>query len=91
MELNRVSGLTLNDYKKIFTGLPNDTNKIFENNYQTFYNIEKKYNINGIFLASLAIHESAWGTSQISLDKKNLFGYGSYDATPYESSYEFED
>ena len=28
MELNKVSGLTLNDYKKIFTGLPNDTNKI---------------------------------------------------------------
>ena len=91
MELNRVSGLTLNDYKKIFTGLPNDTNKIFENNYQTFYNIEKKYNINGIFLASMAIHESGWGTSQIANYKKNLFGYGSYDNTPYESSFEFSD
>ncbi|MEI3357251.1 MAG: G5 domain-containing protein [Clostridia bacterium] len=91
MELNRVSGLTLNDYKKIFTGLPNDTNKIFENNYQTFYNIEKKYNINGIFLASMAIHESGWGTSQIANEKKNLFGYGSYDSTPYESSFEFSD
>ncbi len=91
MELNRVSGLTLNDYKKIFTGLPNDKNKIFENNYTAFYNAEKKYNINGIFLASIAIHESGWGTSQIANDKKNLFGYGSYDATPYESSFEFED
>ena len=39
----------------------------------------------------MAIHESAWGTSQIANDKKNLFGYGSYDSTPYESSYEFED
>ena len=39
----------------------------------------------------MAIHESAWGTSQIANDKKNLFGYGSYDATPYESSYEFTD
>ena len=47
MELNKPSGLTLNDYKKIFTGLSNDTNKIFENNYQAFYNVEKKYNING--------------------------------------------
>lgn len=90
MELNKVSGLTLNDYKKIFTNLSNDTNKIFEDNYTTFYNIEKKYNINGIFLASMAIHESAWGTSQISQEKKNLFGYGSYDNTPYESSFEFE-
>lgn len=91
MELNKVSGLTLNDYKKIFTGIPNDKNKIFQDNYQTFYNIEKKYNINGIFLASMAIHESAWGTSQIANDKHNLFGYGSYDNTPYESSFEFAD
>ncbi len=91
MELNKASGLTLNDYKKIFTGLPKDTNKIFQDNYTAFYNAEKKYNINGIFLASIAIHESGWGTSQIANDKKNLFGYGSYDATPYESSFEFED
>lgn len=89
MELNKVSGLTLNDYKKIFTGLSNDTNKIFEDNYSTFYNVEKKYNINGIFLASMAIHESSWGTSQIAKDKKNLFGYGSYDSTPYDSSFDF--
>ena len=91
MDLNKPSELTLNDYKKIFTGLPNDTNKIFENNYQAFYNAEKKYNINGIFLASIAIHESGWGTSQIAREKNNLFGYGSYDSTPYESSFEFED
>ena len=89
MELNKTSGLTLNDYKKIFTGLPNDKNKIFENNYQVFYNMEKKYNINGIFLASIAIHESAWGTSNIANDKNNLFGYGAYDESPYESSQDF--
>ena len=52
---------------------------------------KKKYNINGIFLASIAIHESNWGTSQIAEEKKTLFGYGSYDATPYESSFEFAD
>lgn len=91
MDLNKSSGLTLNDYKKIFTNLPNDTNKIFENNCQVFYNMDKKYNINGLFLASIAIHESGWGTSQIAMDKHNLFGYGSYDSTPYESSFEFSD
>lgn len=90
MELNKTSGLTLNDYKKIFTNLSNDKNNIFENNYRTFYNVEKKYNINGIFLASMAIHESGWGTSQIAQDKNNLFGYGSYDSSPYESSYDFD-
>lgn len=90
MALNKTSGLTLNDYKKIFSGLPNDANNIFEDNYTVFYNMEKKYNINGIFLASIAIHESGWGTSQIAKDKHNLFGYGSYDETPYASSFEFE-
>ena len=90
MELNKASGLTLNDYKKIFTNLPNDKNNIFEDNYTVFYNMEKKYNINGIFLASMAIHESAWGTSQIAKDKHNLFGYGAYDESPYESSLGFD-
>ena len=89
MELNKPSGLTLKDYQKIFKDLPNDTYNIFEDNAEVFYNVEKQYNINGIFLASLGIHESNWGTSQIAQDKKNLFGYGSYDSTPYESSYEF--
>ena len=91
IELNRTSGLSLNDYKKIFTNLPNDNKKIFEDNYTAFYNAEKKYNINGIFLASIAIHESNWGNSEIAENKKNLFGYGSYDSTPYTSSFEFTD
>ena len=90
MELNKSSGLTLKDYEKIFTNIPNDQNKIFQDNYQVFYNMEKKYNINGIFLASIAIHESGWGTSNIAKDKNNLFGYGAYDETPYESSLDFD-
>ncbi len=90
MTLNVSSDLTLSDYQKIFTNLSSDTNGIFEDNYQVFYNMDKKYNINGIFLAAIAIHESAWGTSQIATDKNNLFGYGSYDETPYESSMTFD-
>ena len=90
MQINRPSGLTLNDYEKIFTNLPKDEFNVFKNNYKEFYNAEKKYNINGIVLASIAIHESNWGTSQISLDKHNLFGYGSYDDTSYESSFDFD-
>ena len=90
MALNKPSGLTLEQFKKVLKD-SKDTNKIFEKNAEYFYYIEKQYNINGIFVASVGIHESAWGTSQIANDKKNLFGYGSYDATPYESSYEFTD
>ena len=91
MELNQSSNLTKDDYKKIFTGLSQDTNSIFEDNYEVFYDMDKKYNINGIFLASIAIHESNWGTSTIANDKKNLFGYGSYDRNPYEYSYQFSE
>ena len=91
MELNKTSKLTLEDYKKIFTGLPNDANHIFQDNYNVFYDVDKKYNINGIFLASIAIHESGWGTSQIASEKHNLFGYGSYDRNPYSYSFNFDD
>lgn len=90
MAVNKPSGLTKDDFIKIFSNNSNDTNKIFEQNAELFYEIEHKYNINGLFLASIGIHESNWGTSSIAINKKNLFGYGSYDASAYASSYTFE-
>lgn len=90
MQLNKPSGLSLEQFKKVLTD-DNDKNNIFANNAEYFYYIEKQYNINGIFVASVAIHESAWGTSRISLEKKNLFGYGAYDSSPYNSAYNFSD
>lgn len=90
MPLNQPSGLTRADFVKVLSGNSRDINHIFEDNAGLFYDIEQKYNINGIFLASIGIHESGWGTSNISKDKKNLFGYGSYDSTAYASSYTFE-
>lgn len=44
----------------------------------------------GVFLASLAIHESGWGTSRIAIDKNNLFGYQAYDGSAYSSAKSFE-
>ena len=90
MLLNKPSGLSLEQFKKVLTD-DNDKNNVFANNAEYFYYIEKQYNINGIFVASVAIHESAWGTSRISLEKKNLFGYGAYDSSPYNSAYNFSD
>lgn len=90
MPLNKPSGLTRADFTKALSGNPRDVNHIFEDNAGLFYDIEQKYNVNGIFLASIGIHESAWGTSNIATQKKNLFGYGSYDASAFESSYIFE-
>lgn len=90
MPLNQSTELNLEDYKKILSGNELDKNKIIEENAEVFYNMDKRYNINGVFLASMAIHESAWATSQISQDKKNLFGYGAYDRGPYENAFSFE-
>lgn len=90
MEINKPSGLTRADFVKVLSGNSRDTNDIFENNAGLFYDIEQKYNVNGIFLASIGIHESNWGTSTIAREKKNLFGYGAYDSSPYASSVTFE-
>ena len=89
MDLNKSSGLSEEDFKKALTNLSQDKKNIIKDNYKVFYDMDKKYNINGIFLTAIAIHESAWGTSTIANDKKNLFGYGAYDNSPYESSYSF--
>ena len=88
MALNKPSGLTLEQFKKVLNDAK-DVNNIFSDNAEYFYYIEQQYNINGIFVAAIGIHESAWGTSKISRDKKNLFGYGAYDSSPYSSSYSF--
>ena len=90
MLLNKASGLTKDDFKKVLSGIDTDSNKIFENNAEVFFEMEQKYNINGIFLAALGMHESNWGTSTIAQEKRNLFGYGAYDSSAYESSFEFE-
>ena len=90
MALNKPSGLSLEQFQKVLSGNSKDVNKIFENNARYFYYIEKQYNINGVFVAALGIHESAWGTSYIAQNKKNLFGYGAKDSNPYGGAYSFE-
>ena len=90
MLLNKPSGLTLEQFKKILENDSNDRNNVFTENAEYFYYIEQQYNINGVFVAAVGIHESAWGTSNISKSKKNLFGYGAYDSDPSGSAYNFQ-
>lgn len=90
MPLNESTDLTLEDYQKMLSGNASDKKHILEENAEVFYNMDKIYHMNGVFLASMAIHESAWGTSTIANDKKNLFGYGAYDSSPYQSSFSFD-
>lgn len=56
---------------------------------EAFIKAEIKHNINALFLLSLGIHESAYGSSLIARDKNNLFGLGAYDSSPYKSAIYF--
>lgn len=89
MNLNIPSNLSLEQFEKLFENEDKDKNNVFKENARYFYYIEKQYNINGIFVAAVGIHESGWGTSKISVDKKNLFGYGAVDSNPYGGAYNF--
>ena len=90
MPLNKPSGFTKEEFEKVLKD-SKDVNSIFSNNAKYFYYAEKQYNINGVFLAAVAIHESNWGKSSIALQKHNLFGYGAYDSNPYNYAYEFKE
>ena len=89
MDLRKSSGFSLEQFKQVLSGDKNDKKGVFEQNPEYFYYVEKQYGINGIFVASVGIHESAWGTSTIANKKKNLFGYGAVDSNPYGGSYSF--
>lgn len=89
MNVGEPSGLSLQQFRKILKGKSQDKNGIFDANSDYFYYAEQEYGINGVFLASLAIHESGWGTSSIALNKNNLFGYQAYDGSAYYSAKQF--
>ena len=88
--LNKPSGLSLEQFKKILQNDSNDKLGVFTENAEYFYYIEQQYNINGVFVAAVGIHESAWGTSKMAQNKKNLFGYGAYDRNPSDNAYVFK-
>ncbi|NOZ92969.1 N-acetylmuramoyl-L-alanine amidase [bacterium 3DAC] len=50
---------------------------------------EYRYNINALFLASLAILESGWGRSKLAQKKNNIYGFMAYDRSPYASAKAF--
>ncbi len=55
----------------------------------TFVAAANQYKINPMYLLANAIHESAWGTSKIAQEKKNLFGFKAYDSDAYGSAASF--
>lgn len=47
-----------------------------------FKEAEELYDINAAALASIAIHESAWGASSFARNRNNLFGFAAYTNSP---------
>lgn len=64
-----------------------DFNKMLSNTSlcglgSTLVQIEKEYNINGLYMMGLACEESGYGTSNIARTKNNITGYCVYDSNP---------
>ncbi len=51
---------------------------------------EHETGVNGLVLAAIAYLESGGGSSQIAVEKNNLFGLGAFDANPYSHALAFE-
>jgi len=62
---------------------------LFRGQGDAFIQASKATGINPIDILSQGALESGWGTSSIAYDKKNFFGIGAFDATPYASAYSF--
>ncbi|MBM7570256.1 N-acetylglucosaminidase [Aquibacillus albus] len=50
---------------------------------ETFVAMQEKHQVNAVYLMAHAIHESAWGMSEIAQDKNNLYGINATDSNPY--------
>lgn len=51
---------------------------------EAFLRAERDYGVNAVALVAIAMHESSYGTSDIALAKKNLFGYNALDRDPFK-------
>ena len=73
-DITRTSGLSEDQFNLILSGSNLDGMGYI------FVNIEKEYEINGLFILSIAKQESGLGSSNMALTKNNLTGYMAYDA-----------
>lgn len=57
---------------------------------EAFIEAQEEYGINALYLAAKAIHESAWGTSEIAKKRNNLFGIRATDSNPLQNALDFD-
>ncbi|WP_251028751.1 SH3 domain-containing protein [Bacillus sp. ISL-18] len=89
IDLRTASPVTASQINAYIAANVNGRPSVLLNKGQAFIDAGKTYGVNALYLAAHAIHESGFGTSNISLGKLNLFGYGAFDITPFVGAYRF--
>lgn len=81
-DVRNASSIKAEDLDKQFTGILSNTGKSFKE-------AEEKYKVNALFLAAIAIFESANGTSTRARVKKNCFGLKGKDFKTIEECIDY--
>ncbi|MEH7548154.1 SH3 domain-containing protein [Neobacillus vireti] len=89
IDLRTTSPVTASQINTYIAANVNGRPSVLLNKGQAFIDAGKNFGVNALYLAAHAIHESGFGTSNISLGKMNLFGYGAFDSTPFVGAYRF--
>ena len=66
------------------------SNSRLANKGATFKAAEARYGVNALYLIAHSAVESAWGRSNIAINKNNFFGIAAYDSSPYSSATSFD-
>ncbi len=83
MNLTSPSAITAYELNCGFAGTP------LAGSGAAFVKAEIDHGVNAVFLAALAAHESAYGSSSIAQNKNNLFGWGASDGNAYGGAKSF--
>ncbi len=86
LPLRTKTNLTAEQIDNAFLKIKGDINSKLKGNANIFIDSQNTYGVNALLLYSMAAHESGWGTSKLSLDRNNLFGWKAIDSDPGNAS-----
>lgn len=75
--LTQPSGITLGQIQQFLQGTPLEADASY------FMAAQATNHVSAIYLVADGVLETGWGTSQLYLQKHNLFGFQAYDANPF--------
>ena len=62
------------------------SNSVLAGKAQAFIDAQNTYGVNALLVYAMAVHESAYGTSNYARNRNNLFGWNAFDANPNSAS-----